>query len=298
MRSNNTESWETPDCIFCKKAVDQHFNAGTYHLNLKQPLRVVCCPDCHLLFLSPRPGERLRKNLMKGIVPTDLQDYGKSLANYSAVNQNRSEMFQRRLNILERFSRKRGKLIILDVGSSGGAFLKETNERGWSSFGIEPSSACFSSKFELVRNVQAEAENIPFADDSFDIVHANHVFEHLANPHNAAQEVNRVLKPGGVLFLEVPNQLDNIMFLRDKLFNRVPQRKRAIRSIHHLFFFSKKTIIKLLKEAGFVEITVHDFYSWRSRGWRLPMSIATRFAGLFFGGGDRIQAWAYKSDLK
>ncbi len=47
---------------------------------------------------------------------------------------------------------------------------------------------------------------IPFADASFDVVIANHVIEHVPDQHMTLNEICRVLKPGGVCYVAVPNR--------------------------------------------------------------------------------------------
>lgn len=54
---------------------------------------------------------------------------------------------------------------------------------------------------------KADAENLPFPDDSLDAAWTHHAFEHMFNPLRALCEVSRVLRPHGWLFLTVP-QID------------------------------------------------------------------------------------------
>ncbi len=50
------------------------------------------------------------------------------------------------------------------------------------------------------------AEGLPFADDSFDVVYCTNVIEHVANHQQTVRELARVLKPGGMLYLDGPNR--------------------------------------------------------------------------------------------
>lgn len=298
---NNNENlsgdWESPVCLFCGKSVTNIFPEGDYRLNLVPPAHVVRCPDCGLTFLCPRPGGLSRRALLKGDVPQQLSAYDNRSANYAKVNENRSSLFTGRIDRIKNIAGIKSvgqkPITILDVGASGGTFLKVSGEKGFNSFGIEPSNAAFYNK-DNNKLVQSMSENIPFPNGTFDVVHAHHVIEHLHNPLKACLEIYRTLKPGGLFFLEVPNQFDNIMFIRDSLLHRLKQRKRNIRSIHHLYFFSRNTIEQLLAFSGFEQIKIKDYYSWKSRGWRFPLSVLTRFAGIFWGGGDLIQAWGLK----
>jgi len=53
-------------------------------------------------------------------------------------------------------------------------------------------------------NVVGDAHNIPFEDNSFDSIICNAVLEHVPNPQRVVDEFIRVLKPGGLVYVEVP----------------------------------------------------------------------------------------------
>jgi len=57
-------------------------------------------------------------------------------------------------------------------------------------------------KFELA-DVYGDIHALPFQDETFDIVHSQAVFEHVADPFSAARELLRVTKPGGIVLTEV-----------------------------------------------------------------------------------------------
>jgi predicted SAM-dependent methyltransferase len=64
-----------------------------------------------------------------------------------------------------------------------------------------------------IADVKADICNLPFKDNSYDVIFCNHVLEHITDDTKAMQELYRVLKPGGIGIFQVPQDL-----LREKTF--------------------------------------------------------------------------------
>ena len=76
-----------------------------------------------------------------------------------------------------------------------------------------------------IRIVRADAESLPFRDESFDAVVATEVLEHLDEPGRMLSEARRVLRPGGQFFMTTPNAqalpYRILRFLPDALVSRL-----------------------------------------------------------------------------
>jgi SAM-dependent methyltransferase len=282
-------------CVICGNDQNVPFEDGTKNLNLEKPLAVVRCINCGVLFMSPRPSAVARQQIFDNRKPPGFESYLSNLAKYGSVTKERLPLFRKRVEFLRKQMGNR-KISVLDIGASSGEFLQAAIELGCEATGVEPSAEGVRiAKSKGLNVVQSPAETLPFPDETFDLVHSNHVFEHLADPQQAAKEAFRVLKKDGLFFVEVPNQFDNINFFRYRLMGRVPVRERNVRSIHHLFFLSRKSMKKLLSNAGFKEISVNDVYGRKRSGIAYLASDFMRFIGMFYLGGPIIQGIGKKS---
>ena len=94
---------------------------------------------------------------------------------------------------------------ILDAGCGTGGYLKRYSLIGEAS-GVEPSAEavrfCRERGLESVH--QGGLESLPFEDDSFDLITATDVLEHIAAEQEALRELRRVAVPGATLLLTVP----------------------------------------------------------------------------------------------
>jgi SAM-dependent methyltransferase len=96
---------------------------------------------------------------------------------------------------------------ILDIGAATGIFLDGMRRLGWDTVGIEPTaSAAHYARERLGLQVQtARLEETNFADASFDAITMWDVLEHVHEPRTVLAEVARLLRPGGLFVLSLPN---------------------------------------------------------------------------------------------
>lgn len=99
---------------------------------------------------------------------------------------------------------KAGRL--LDVGCGGGLFAACAKRVGWDAQGLDPNPAAVEAAARYGVPVRtATIEESGFDANTFDIIYANDVIEHVLNPIKAFEEIDRLLLPRGVLILSTPN---------------------------------------------------------------------------------------------
>jgi SAM-dependent methyltransferase len=129
------------------------------------------------------------------------------------------EKSPRRYEILSRFVNPRGKRI-LEVGCGYGTNLVVwTRHFGLDVTGVEPESEGFTETVKVSKQlcelngvdperiITSPGEELPFADESFDIVYSANVLEHTKDPAKVLRECARVVRPNGIIHFEIPNYL-------------------------------------------------------------------------------------------
>jgi SAM-dependent methyltransferase len=154
-------------------------------------------------------------------------------------------------DVLDALAKIRSPGDLLDVGSHCGFFLRRARARGWRTTGVEPSptsSALARERFDL--DVRTGFLDERFGDASFDAVTMLDVLEHVGQPQPLLREIRRVLRPGGIVAIKVPN----VRYVRAKyrLLRRVPGAVAdAFDAREHLAHYSAHTLTRLLREEGF-----------------------------------------------
>lgn len=103
---------------------------------------------------------------------------------------------------------------ILDIGCAQGLFLVACAQFGFDSVGVEPDptaramgTAVAEENGVNVTVLDGVAEALPVASDSFDIVHAKSVVEHVVDVERVFAEAFRVLRPGGIFWFNTASSM-------------------------------------------------------------------------------------------
>ncbi|MFC0627686.1 class I SAM-dependent methyltransferase [Kribbella deserti] len=156
----------------------------------------------------------------------------------------RRALLARELELLSRQGIRPGKA--LDIGAAGGGNTRVLRGRGWSAtaleYGAEGAEVAHERGIPVVR---ADAVTLPFADGSLDLVTAFDVLEHIVDDKSAANEIVRVLKPGGHALIAVPCDMD--LWSEHDV------------AVDHVRRYERDELIDLLTSAGLV---LDDVRSW------------------------------------
>ncbi len=98
---------------------------------------------------------------------------------------------------------------VLDAGCGTGWFSKGAVDRGAQVTSMDLGEKLLSKVAEKCESerVVGSILQMPFPDNTFDIIISSEVIEHVPSPFEGVKEMYRVLKPGGILILTTPNQL-------------------------------------------------------------------------------------------
>jgi SAM-dependent methyltransferase len=156
----------------------------------------------------------------------------------------------------------------LDIGAGIGKAMAALGRAGFDVAGIEPSpsfrqAAVGRMGIPAERLKLASVENAEFPDDSFDFINFGAVLEHLADPAAALKKTIHWLKPGGVMYVEVPSSAFLLSRLV-RLFYRLTGAHYVISTSpmhapYHLYEFGLESFHRHGIEAGY-SVARHAYY--------------------------------------
>lgn len=206
--------------------------------------RVVRCA-CGLVFVTPQP-------------PRSLLEQAYDEAYYRP--------WEDQVHLRETIWRKRMDRVaalgppgrLLDVGCGTGTFLRLAKSQGWEVAGTELSHAgAEAARAQGLRVHEGEIWEAGFPAACFDVVTCWHVIEHASDPRRVAEEMHRVLRPGGWLVLATPNLGDHIFRAAYLLARgRLPRVYEPDEREFHLFHFSAHSLRALFASAKFDVVEV------------------------------------------
>ncbi|MBU0567594.1 class I SAM-dependent methyltransferase [bacterium] len=215
--------------------------------DLEGEFRVVKCTNCGLIYLNPQPEpEELSRHYPENYEPYNPKEN-------PIVRWVKKEIVKSDIRRIHKLIGERGE--ILEIGCASGEYLTALRDIGeFKVKGVELNSyAATKAKEKGLDVFVGTLEEAKLKAESFDLVVARHVLEHLPDPSKTLSEINRILRPGGKFLAIVPNAatFERAIFKDVWCGYEVPR---------HLFVFSCVTLKEMFKKADFKLLSLkHGF---------------------------------------
>lgn len=256
-----------PCCICGSSASTVRFEAtvseGLWKGEIPDPFkvhyRVNRCAGCDLQFSSPILDDAGVRALYEGGVATKKNDFsGTNVATGEAAGVQRTmELYYAHIR---RFLQAKGSF--MEVGCDVGYLLEAAKKDGFANiYGCEPNPLARERAAAIpgatISDLFYEQWELP--KEHFDALTLIHVLDHLVDPMCVLRKAHAELKPGGILFGVVHDVECLIAKLAGERFPPF--------NLYHHYFFSKRTLRKLLEAAGFEVVGVDNTLNCYSLGF-------------------------------
>ena len=266
-----------PLCGCCETTVvDDH--VGDYEYAAPGVYRWLRCGDCELIRLDPSPSAEI---LDRAYPP-----------HYHAYVAPKSALTERLIAVSRtRTARALARLVpaggtILDVGCSTGRLLEAVSRiKTCRPLGVEyKPEAGAEARRRGIDVFDGELEDADIEPGSVDVAVMQHVLEHVRNPVETLQHLQRILRPGGTLVGELPN-FDS---WDARLFGRLWGGGHAPR---HLWHFTPKSLRRALEHCGFSDVRIRP--ALHTGHWALSVQHALRRGRCDDAGLTAGRSWYY-----
>jgi ubiquinone/menaquinone biosynthesis C-methylase UbiE len=159
--------------------------------------------------------------------------YNEGWSRELAAGKEQRGNLQTNLEFLEKVDLIKPDDKILEIGCGIGSIVNHLSKHGYDVTGTDISNEAISyglKKYGCLNLQVQPAEDLPFKDESFNVVLSFDLFEHIAQINRHVSEVYRVLRPGGYYLFQTPNKLSNAIF--ETLYHKSFKWKRTHPSLH------------------------------------------------------------------
>jgi SAM-dependent methyltransferase len=244
------EALEQIACPLCGSSNNRVFLAGPdLFMHVPGIFQLVRCTDCRLIYQNPRPPLAD----MGRYYPDRYGAYGSSETGLrgrtglaGALTRRALGMRCRLIDSIIAMTPGRSRRL-LDIGCASGLFLEAMqNQQGWVVEGVEPDVASARGVAERlgIPVFAGPFEHANYPTGHFDAITLWDVLEHVHDPMASLHEIRRMLRPGGVLFIRVPNAASYVARICGRYWSGYDLPR-------HMTLFTPRTLARALVQAGF-----------------------------------------------
>ncbi len=247
----------SPPCPLCGQPTRHRFTKNGYD--------IVRCTGCRLAHVEPIPSDEALAGIYDGEDFYEYTPIGRSTT-IDATSAERTLPAGVVKGCDELLADAQGRLgrkgSLLEIGCGNGGLLMRGREHGWDVHGLETSQwAVEFDRGTLGLDVRRGVlEGNPYAGELFDVLVAIHSLEHMPRPVASLREARKLVAPGGLFFVSVPND--------EALPRRLLGHKwRVFVPPSHLWYFNRRNLTEALRQAGF-RVVHADTRTLKPGEWR------------------------------
>ena len=236
-------------CGLCAStSAGQHYDLGEH--------KILRCATCSLMWLSPMPDEEALQEVYGDQYFSNQKFFANTNEGIFGYHDYISERFNRQVSYRAMVKRITGLLegdhesSLLDIGCGLGYLMDCAHDQGFRVEGVEfnpEAAAQLRRKFVFPVHV---GDILTYDGQQHDVITMLDVIEHLTDPIEAVRRIRRNLKDRGLLVLttmDCDSPMSRLLGTRLEDFRRVRE---------HLYFFTRKSISRLLHDEGFDVISI------------------------------------------
>ena len=217
------------------------------------------CGSCHNAWLSSRGRETYEEEFYTDKAAAYYRNYKKD---YNE-NEYPIPLYKKVVSDIKYLGYSSGRL--LEIGCSKGIFLHLADKEGFSVYGLDTSQYAIDyirDNFSLPAAC-SDLAGASFPDSSFDIVVMIDVLEHIGDTEEILRQIYRILKPGGIMVIDTPNEaslINRLSFFWYKFsLSKIKLFVRCNHDIVHLVYFSPFGLRSVLDSHSFRVVKMEFF---------------------------------------
>lgn len=240
-------------CPVCKNT--DYTDTGKPKINsisgkfIDKDYQVVQCRQCSVYYVAPR------------IEFTDEQWAELYNSHYFAF-QSDWLLRKRAVELRQRFDRAeqllgyKSDIKFLDIGTGEGKTLLEGKSRNWDVTGIDiVDNRNQDAKIDSINFIKNKFLDYDFPQNQFDFIYLDSVLEHVLNPLEYLNKIHKILKPGGLLYIGVPNEDSLFNDVRKLVFKLIGKTELSPKitpfdSPYHVIGFNTNSLKLIIKYSG------------------------------------------------
>ena len=229
--------------------------------------RVLQCQDCDFIYQD----QILNQQGMQALY-LDWVDHAASLSKKQQAKARLYRQYAMQVQSLARLLPDRPhRVSILDYGMGWGYWSRMAQAHGYQVYGHELST----QRCEHARAMGVEViEQLPGVGEHYDLIYASQVFEHLPDPLDALKSLCARLKPGGLVYIRVPDGRGIVDWLGNRDWS--PELD-AIHPLEHINCFTRKSLIAFAAKVDLKPVNVPLRLNWGSLWDGIRREIADRY---------------------